>query len=613
MSDLLLTAAEVDIEAAAEKKRPKITLVAYTGGVMRVPGWGDVAIELRGLELPEQVPLLSDHDGRVAAVVGHGQPETKGGRLLVSGVVSGAGEAAEQVVKMAKAGFAFQASVGVEPIEHVRIGKGEKVTVNGRTLSAAGGFALVKRGRLREVSIVAVGADGDTSVGIAAQRKTTMTETEIRAAERERLASIDAAIGDLRGEAVDALRAQAVNEEITVTELRAGLLEHERAAARLAMIRASRPTIGSLHAAPEPAQGDILAAAAMMHTGHAKIAEAALGAGACNRADGLRVRSFVDLCAACLHAEGRDVPRNSAQVVTAAFSTNSLPVALGTAAEKIVLQTYTEAPASWRGFAQESDLQDFRTAYAIRPSFVGQLEPVAHDGEIKHGSLGEETTALKLETYAELLRVSRQALINDDGQVFAQTAPALGKAARRALSDAVYRAILANTGNHFSVGNGNLLTSNALGVESLAAAIAAMVSQRTAEGVDLDIRPRVLLVPPELDELGRMLLTSEAMTRYVSETVDRAPEGNPFFGRLELAVEPRLSNTARFSGASDSTWYLFAAPADAGAHVVYLNGQRTPIVETFDGGPETLGLTWRIYFDFGSALGDFRAGVKSTA
>lgn len=66
--NLLLTAPEVAIEAGGTKRQPKISIVAYSGGVMRVPGWGDVAIDLDGLDASGQVPLLAgdiDLDGDV--------------------------------------------------------------------------------------------------------------------------------------------------------------------------------------------------------------------------------------------------------------------------------------------------------------------------------------------------------------------------------------------------------------------------------------------------------------------------------------------------------------------------------------------------------------------
>src|SRR5690606_15483317 len=67
-------------------------------------------------------------------------------------------------------GVPLQASVGAEPLEMERIAKGRQVVVNGRTIRADGGsFLLVRRSRLKHVAIVANGADGDTSVNIAAQ------------------------------------------------------------------------------------------------------------------------------------------------------------------------------------------------------------------------------------------------------------------------------------------------------------------------------------------------------------------------------------------------------------------------------------------------------------
>jgi len=169
--NLLLAAPEVAIEAGGEPKRPRISIVAYTGGVMRVPGWGDVAIDLAGLDASGQVPLLADHDARVGGVVGHGEACVVDGRLIVAGVMSGTGEAARQIVEMSAGGFSFQASVGVEPVEHERVAPGNKIEVNGRTLSSPRGFALVKQGRLREVSITPLGADPGTRVSIAASQR----------------------------------------------------------------------------------------------------------------------------------------------------------------------------------------------------------------------------------------------------------------------------------------------------------------------------------------------------------------------------------------------------------------------------------------------------------
>lgn len=71
LQDLLLTGASVEISAAA--KRPTINVLAYSGGLMNVPGWGPIVIDLSGLDLSSpQVSLLADHDASLNGIVGHG-------------------------------------------------------------------------------------------------------------------------------------------------------------------------------------------------------------------------------------------------------------------------------------------------------------------------------------------------------------------------------------------------------------------------------------------------------------------------------------------------------------------------------------------------------------
>jgi len=605
------TQTEFTLQASAAVEKPtgkpaRITILAYGGGVMRVSGLGNIAIALAGLERPGQVPLLLDHDNRLGAVAGHGVPTVKGGKLTIAGEILRDTEAGSQVLTLSKGGLALQASVGVEVKTSEYIGAGDSIKVNGRTVIApTGGLTVVKTGRLREVSLTPAGADSGTKVSIAASRgRPMLTEAEIRASERERLTQIDSILDGLTGQAVTELRAGAIAGDIGLDVLQGHALD---------IMRASRPT------APAPgsyARGasspDILAAAVLGHLGHN--AERLISPAAAEGAHAMGVTSMADICRAALANEGRPIPRSIGAMVSAGFSTESLPTALSDAAGKIVLESYDAAPASWRGFANVLPLNDFKTADTIRPSFNGQLQKLAPDGEIKHGTISEETGEIKLDTFAQMLRISRQSVINDDGGVFDQVASGLGKNAARAVADAVYTVLLANGGSFFHADNSNLITgpSTILSLAGLIAAMAAMTTQRDAAGRDLDIRPRTLLVPAELEASGRQLLTSEAMTRYVSETVDQQAQGNPIHGQLTLAVEPRLSNS-NFTGYSATQWFLFAAPQDAALNVGFLGGVQNPTIETFGPGDQAdvLAFAWRCYLDFGAALGDYRAAARS--
>jgi hypothetical protein len=284
---------------------------------------------------------------------------------------------------------------------------------------------------------------------------------------------------------------------------------------------------------------------------------------------------------------------------------------LGDAANKLLMDAYTETPATWRSFAGIKSANDFKAHTGIRPSGASDLVELPPGGEVKHGSLKEAIYGFRVDTFARMISIDRRDIVNDDLSLFDDTARSMGKAAMRSLSDLVYQVLLANANSFFSAGNGNYDAgaSTELMFSSLAAGIARMVSQRDAEHRDLDIRPRTLLVPPELQQTAKELLMSDFMQRASNDL----PTGNALKNAVSLEVEPRLSNAARFEGTSAKAWYLFAGPADAALIVAFLQGQQSPTVEFFglDSEPNKLAVSWRVYFDYGAALADHRAAYKA--
>jgi hypothetical protein len=89
----------------------------------------------------------------------------EGGQVLVTGIVMGVSDEAARVVALADAGFAWQASVGVEIIAKRFIPAGKTAQVNGQVVQ--GEAIVITRGQLREISIVSLGADDKTSTIVA--------------------------------------------------------------------------------------------------------------------------------------------------------------------------------------------------------------------------------------------------------------------------------------------------------------------------------------------------------------------------------------------------------------------------------------------------------------
>lgn len=164
---LRVLAVPVQIEAAkGEGKRPTFTIVGYTGAPVNVAGFfSPVILDLAGIKTPGQViPALRSHD--VDRIVGQTDAIKVGSTVELSGVITGENDDAREVVSQSNNGFRWQASVGAEILRREFLEAGKTATVNGREV--VGPMVLVRESMLREISFVAIGADGNTSASVAA-------------------------------------------------------------------------------------------------------------------------------------------------------------------------------------------------------------------------------------------------------------------------------------------------------------------------------------------------------------------------------------------------------------------------------------------------------------
>lgn len=180
---LTFCAAVGSIEASGDAPSGTFSMVAYSGGVLhqtlggrRVP----VVIDLdtAQIEAGKQYPALLEHSGK--HVPGYLYAKVENGQIVANGNLVNNDEAS-RVRQMAKDGFEWQASVGMEPVTYEPVKAGVRVTVNGKQFT--GPILVARSARLREVSFVAVGADAETSVSLAASyadesqgREETMSE-----------------------------------------------------------------------------------------------------------------------------------------------------------------------------------------------------------------------------------------------------------------------------------------------------------------------------------------------------------------------------------------------------------------------------------------------------
>jgi hypothetical protein len=116
-------------------------------------------------------PALRQHDHE--QIVGHTtEVKVDKGGIHVQGVFSGEDEHRNKVIVPAKNGFQWQLSVGANPVRTEQLEAGEETQVNGRAV--VGPLTISRETEIGEISFVPLGADGDTSVSVAAQRGTGM-------------------------------------------------------------------------------------------------------------------------------------------------------------------------------------------------------------------------------------------------------------------------------------------------------------------------------------------------------------------------------------------------------------------------------------------------------
>jgi len=174
------------IEAAADGSKPRVMGLAYSGGKMNLPGWKfPVVVDLSGMQIPEQIPLLLNHENLTASRVGMISAKVEQNTLTIEGEIIAKGEQADGIVEQAKAGADWQLSIGAEVLNSELVK--DKRMVNGQENS--GSFFHIQKSVLREVSVVSVAADMTTRMQVAASfnlssAATVKSETDNAAAEK---------------------------------------------------------------------------------------------------------------------------------------------------------------------------------------------------------------------------------------------------------------------------------------------------------------------------------------------------------------------------------------------------------------------------------------------
>lgn len=561
--------------------------------------------------------VLFNHDRD--AVVGHIEKvwlEDNRGKALVRFDTD---EQSETIFQKVQSGTLQGVSVGYAIYRYEVLEDEDTKSTNGRFNGPA---YVVTDWEPLEISIVSVPADATVGVGRSAEEihtsidtqeetkrmdeKAIVTTEEVKSApvetgitqedlqkameqERKRTSEITALFRDFDVEGAD----EAIVMGVSVDEARAMVMDQLRARNKGVSVTMGEAESDKFRAA---AQDAVLMAVGI------PVADAAPGA------QELRGYSMIELARESLRRESDSTVNfgdNMELARQAINSTSTFPAIMSNLANKSVMVGFNEAETTYQIWAGKGSNRDFKEAARVALSEAGNLELVPEGGQFQQDFLGEASARTKVATYGKLFSLTRQAIINDDLGLFSKIATKYGSAAKRLVNKMVYAQLTGNVKMQdnialFDTKHGNVAgTGEALSVKAIAKAITAMRRQKGITGeATLNITPKYLVVPPELEVVAYQIVNSTAAVDGVNSGVV-----NPYKGRFVVVADAELTDP--------DAWYLVA---DASQHdtieVTYLNGVETPRLETRQGF-DVDGIEYKVAFDCGVSALDFRGVFKN--
>jgi len=675
-------AGSVSIIAAAqaedgETQEPKkIEMLAYTGGVMAVSYYGDVVIDLAGMEIPSgAIPLFRDHDPE--RIIGHGTATIKDGQLIVAGIASVDNDLSREFIQSSETGFPWQASLGANPVVGGidELEKGDTIKVNGQEV--AGPAMIIRKSKLKEVSAVPLGADSNTVSKVAAcfvncteenimsyeawlkaggwdvenlsdeQMKTLKATFEAEGNEPEvkkvaegnepevkkvvaaaPVVDVDGAIKAERvrvAEITAACDTEGLDEEsaVKMSEVKASALADgddlaSVQASALKIVRASRATSTfAINSGKSDLGNKGIEAAILMQAGHT---DTDLGKSykdedleAGYKNRGLGIK---DLMRICCSNEGIAVPMafgNGTETIRAAFTTTSLSGILSNVLGKELLAGYESVENVSSKLSGTRSVNNFQQVSSYRVVSEGKWEVVAPSGKITHGEIAENSYTNQAKTYGEIITLNRQMIINDDLGALTSLASGMGRGYALTKEQIFWGVVKANANSLYSGDNSNLNTSNGFDAAGLVAAVLAMETLTDVKSNPINVQAKSIVVPSALKFTAQQLIGSAQLMATGDTDTTNIPMSNPFNNRYEVISSPYLDSSIGGAG-SATTWYLFADPAAVASYeFAYLNGVSEPTIQTADTDFDTLGMSWRGYGDFGLGEQDPNGSAKNTA
>jgi hypothetical protein len=315
--------------------------------------------------------------------------------------------------------------------------------------------------------------------------------------------------------------------------------------------------------------------------------------------------SVVDVARECLWIDDEPPPGSPNDVIRAAVSGpgTTFDDVFTTAVTTAVALGYSEQTDNSAGLFIVMPALNFKEQTTLVLDDADTLQWLPRGGTADSARVTVSSGKWQLARFAKNLIVDGMDLVDmADAGVIMLSAEQLGAAARRLGSDQFFAELLSNPALDvdskalFHADHGNLATA-ALDGTALATAIAAIGNQTktTLDGdpIHLNLKPNVLLVPPNLDSAARAAVLA---IKLDDPKID-----------IEVRAESRISatgvvhpGTGELQTGSATGWYLASkSRVNAGFVVGHLSGRPAPTTRRFELGQGEWGLGWSIVANTG--------------
>ena len=310
-----------------------------------------------------------------------------------------------------------------------------------------------------------------------------------------------------------------------------------------------------------------------------------------------------ELARESLRAQGIDVSGMSPMEMCgrALHTTSDFPLILSNVINRTLRRAYEEGISTYEQLVREVEVPDFKPIGRYQMGDVPQLEKVLENGEIQRGTFGDSAETYKVETWAKIVGVTRQVLVNDDMDALGRIPAGFGAAAKSLIADLVWdiinsNPVMADGVTLFHANHGNLVAGAPAIINGLPSMRLALKQQKNSAGRFLNLMPKNLIVPGERETEAETVVSPLIIPQQASNV-------NVFARSLGLISDPRLAA---------APYYLAASTAQIDIiELAFLEGQGKGVFTEQRMGFEVDGLEIKARLDVGAKAIDWRGIIKN--